>query len=226
MAPAMRAQDIVKDTEKGVDKTADVTKDTSKDVAHGTKKAATKTADVTKDTSKDVAHGTTMAAKKTGHAVKTGADKTANAVKQQARTSAEVVRPRCWEWRRIPTHSKTAENRECVEWERSTGLVTGSPGVKGKKWPPNPGMRTDTRCVKRSTSFSALSVFFWPVPFFHVGVRRSSAVSLDHRRAPGNRGTAIHDRSVRCDLRPGSQKSSQQQWQICGLYPYRRFGNP
>ncbi len=38
--------------------------------------------DVTKDTSKDVAHGTTTAAKKTGSAVDTGAKKAVDAVKQ------------------------------------------------------------------------------------------------------------------------------------------------
>jgi hypothetical protein len=64
---SIRAQDLTQDTKHAADKTADVTKDTSKDVAHGTKKGAVKTADVTKDTSKDVAHGTTKAAKKTGH---------------------------------------------------------------------------------------------------------------------------------------------------------------
>jgi hypothetical protein len=54
MAPALRAQDMVK----------------------GTKKAADKTATITKDISKDGAHGTTKAAKKTGSAVETGAKQT------------------------------------------------------------------------------------------------------------------------------------------------------
>src|SRR5271165_1109474 len=78
---AVRAQDLTQDTKKAADKTVDVTKDTSKDVAHGTKKAATKTAHVTKDASKDVAHGTTKAAKTTGKAVDKGATKTVDAVK-------------------------------------------------------------------------------------------------------------------------------------------------
>ncbi len=175
MAPAMRAQDIVKDTEKGVDKTADVTKDTSKDVAHGTKKAATKTADVTKDTSKDVAHGTTTAAKKTGsavdtgpetgHAVKTGADKTANAVKQQARTSAEVGETAMLG---VAPHTHTFENRR--EWVGHQGPRPSHTGRRVKLTASELGYNIGDR-VKRSTSFSALSVFFWPVPFFHVGVR-------------------------------------------------------
>src|ERR1035441_2136023 len=92
VGPAVRAQDLVKDTHKAADKTADVTKDTSKDVAHGTKKAANKTADVTKDTSKDVVHGTTKAAKKTGHAVDTGAKDTGKAAKKGADKTADAVK--------------------------------------------------------------------------------------------------------------------------------------